>query len=69
VATLAFQGGTGLEFNIIPQPGTGAFAIAQAAGGHTDLAILALGAAKPQIEAGNVRFLAVFGSKRALSSH
>jgi len=65
IATMAFQAGTGLKFNIIPQPGVGAYAVAQAAGGHTDLAILALGAAKPQIEAGNVRFLAVFGSKRA----
>jgi len=65
IATMAFQGGTGLKFNIIPQPGAGAFSITQVSGGHSDLAILALGAAKPQIEAGNVRFLAVFGSKRA----
>ncbi len=65
VATLAFQEGTGLKFNIIPQPGTGAFATAQVAGGHTDLAVLALAAAKPQLEAGNIRFLAVFGSKKA----
>jgi len=65
VATLAFQGGTGAEFNIIPQPGTGAFAIAQAAGGHTDLAVVALAAAKSQLEAGNVRFIAVFGGRKA----
>ena len=65
VATLAFQEGTGLKFNIIPQPGTGAFATAQVAGGHTDLAILALASAKSQLEAGNIRFLAVFGSKKA----
>jgi len=65
IATMAFLAGTGLQFNIIPQPGAGAFAIAQVSGGHTDLAVLALGAAKPQIEAGNVRFLAVFGSTRA----
>ncbi len=64
VATLAFQEGTGLQFNIIPQPGTGAFAVAQVAGGHTDLAILALAAAKSQIEGGLIRFLAVFGSKK-----
>ncbi len=65
IGTLAFQAGTGLKFNIIPQPGAGAFAISQVAGGHVDLGVLALGAAKPQIEAGNVRFLAVFGNKRA----
>jgi tripartite-type tricarboxylate transporter receptor subunit TctC len=65
IATMAFLAGTGLQFNVIPQPGTGAYSIAQVAGGHTDLAILALGAAKSQIDAGNVRFLVVFGSNRA----
>ena len=65
VATLAFQEGTKLEFNIIPQAGTGAFAAAQVAGGHTDLAVLALAAAKGQIEGGLIRFLAVFGAKKA----
>ena len=65
VATLAFQEGVGVNFNIIPQPGTGGFSIAQVAGGHTDLAVLALAAAKSQIEGGLVRFLAVFGSKKA----
>jgi len=64
VATMAFQEGAGAQFNIIPQLGAGAFAIAQVAGGHTDLAVLGLAAAKPHIDAGNVRFLAVFGSKR-----
>jgi tripartite-type tricarboxylate transporter receptor subunit TctC len=65
VATLAFQEGTKLQFNIIPQAGTGAFAAAQVAGGHTDLAVLALAAAKSQIEGGLIRFLAVFGGKKA----
>jgi len=65
IATMAFQAETGLKFNIIPQPGAGGFAVAQVAGGHTDLAILGLGAAKPQVAAGNVQFLAVFGSKKA----
>jgi tripartite-type tricarboxylate transporter receptor subunit TctC len=65
VATLAFQEGVGVNFNIIPQPGTGAFSVAQVAGGHTDLAILALAAAKSQIDADMVKFLSVFGSKKA----
>jgi len=65
VATLAFQEGTKLQFNIIPQAGTGAFAAAQVAGGHTDLAVLALAAAKGQIEGGLINFLAVFGAKKA----
>jgi tripartite-type tricarboxylate transporter receptor subunit TctC len=65
VAAEAFQAMSGLKFNIIPQPGGGAFSIAQAAGGHADLAVMAMGAAKPMIDAGNVRFVATFGSKRA----
>jgi len=63
VATLEFQG-TGAKFNIIPQAGTGAYAIAQVAGEHTDLAVLAVAAAKSQIEGGLVRFLAIFGSRK-----
>jgi tripartite-type tricarboxylate transporter receptor subunit TctC len=64
IATLALAEGTGLKFNIIPQAGAGGFTIAQVAGGHTDLAAVNFPAAKGQIEAGNVRFLATFGSKR-----
>ena len=66
VAAQAFQAASGLQFNIIPQPGGGAFSVAQVAGGHTDLAVLALGSAKSHINSGNVRFLANFGSKRAI---
>jgi len=65
VATMAFQSTTELKFNIIPQPGAGAFTIAQVAGGHADLGILGMGGAKSQIDAGNAKLLAVFGSKRA----
>jgi tripartite-type tricarboxylate transporter receptor subunit TctC len=64
IATMALAEGTGLKFNIIPQVGAGGFTIAQVAGGHTDLAAVNYPAAKAQIEAGNVRFLATFGSKR-----
>jgi tripartite-type tricarboxylate transporter receptor subunit TctC len=64
IATMALAEGTGLKFNIIPQVGAGGFTIAQVAGGHTDLAAVNFPAAKGQIEAGNVRFLATFGSKR-----
>lgn len=65
IATMAFQAVTGLTFNILPQPGAAGYAIIQVAGGHTDLAILALASAKPQIEAGNVRLLALITSRRA----
>lgn len=64
IGTMALQAETKLDFNIIPQPGTGAFSIAQVAGGHTDLSVLALQTAKAQIDSGNLRFLAVFGDKR-----
>jgi tripartite-type tricarboxylate transporter receptor subunit TctC len=65
VAAMAFISGTGINVNVIPQPGGGGFAITQIAGGHADLAITHLPSAKPQIEAGNVRFLAVEGYERA----
>jgi len=65
IATMAFLEGTGLKFNVIPQPGAEAYIMTQVAGGHTDLAMVGgLHAAKPQIEAGNVRFLAYYGAKR-----
>jgi tripartite-type tricarboxylate transporter receptor subunit TctC len=64
IVTMTLVEGTGLKFNVIPQAGAGALTIAQAAGGHTDLAAVNLPTAKPQIEAGNARFLATFGSRR-----
>lgn len=63
-ATMVFVDSTGLKFNVIPQEGAGAYSIAQAAGGHTDLAILGIAAAQPQIEAGNVKLLALLGPER-----
>ena len=44
VAAMNFARGTGVQINMIPQPGTGAMCMAQVAGGHTDLTIVALGA-------------------------
>jgi tripartite-type tricarboxylate transporter receptor subunit TctC len=55
---------TGIKFNIIPQEGSAGFVIGQIAGGHGDVAITFTMAAKPQIEAGNVRVLAVASSDR-----
>jgi tripartite-type tricarboxylate transporter receptor subunit TctC len=65
VAAMSFLKGTGLDINTIPQPGTGAMVVAQVAGGHTDLGVPALGAAKSMIEGGQVRFLATLGEQRA----
>ena len=66
VAAMGFQDAAGLKLNSIPQAGVGGFIVTQVAGGHTDLGVMALPAAKGQIDAGNVRFLAVLGSKRAI---
>jgi tripartite-type tricarboxylate transporter receptor subunit TctC len=68
VATVAFEEGSGAKFNIIPQPGTGGFVVAQVAGGHTELGVLGLAAAKPKVEAGNIRLVATFGTKPGVES-
>jgi tripartite-type tricarboxylate transporter receptor subunit TctC len=65
VPLMAFVKGTGIDVNIIPQPGGTGMALAQVAGGHMDLTVAFLPSAKPQIDAGNVRFLAVIGDERA----
>ena len=69
IAAMAFMQSTGLKFNAIPQEGAGGITIAQVAGGHTELAVMGLGSAKSQIEAGNVRILAVLGTKRLPGKH
>lgn len=61
---MAFIAGTKTEINTIPQPGGGGLVIPQVAGGHADLGVTHVPAAKPQIEAGNLRFLAVLGDDR-----
>jgi tripartite-type tricarboxylate transporter receptor subunit TctC len=65
VAAMAFLSGTGIDVNVIPQAGAAALTIAQIAGGHADLAVTDLAAAKSQLDAGNIRFLAVVGNQRA----
>ncbi len=66
IAAMAFMDGTGLDFNTIPQAGAGGQTTLQAAGGHADIAVVGLGSAKSQIDAGNARLLAVIGPKRVL---
>jgi len=69
VATMAFVEGTGLKFNIIPQPGAGGLTTTHVAGGHSDLGVTAIPTAKPQIDAGNLRALANLAPKRALAPY
>ena len=59
-----FWAGTGLKFNAIPTAGSGAMGVAQTAGGHMDVCIVALGAAKAMIEGGQLRLLATLGEER-----
>ncbi|MEW6334426.1 MAG: tripartite tricarboxylate transporter substrate binding protein [Thermodesulfobacteriota bacterium] len=69
VAATSFIEGTGLKINTIPQAGAGAVTVAQVAGGHTDLGVVALGSGKAMIEGGQVRFLATLGEKRAAAPY
>jgi tripartite-type tricarboxylate transporter receptor subunit TctC len=64
VAAQAFLSRTGLKINAIPITGSGAMGVAQTAGGHMDVCIVALGAAKSMIEGGQLRLLATLGEER-----
>jgi tripartite-type tricarboxylate transporter receptor subunit TctC len=64
VAVMAFMSRVGIDANVIPQAGAGGLPITQIAGGHADLAITHFPAAKSQLDAGNIRFLAVMGPER-----
>jgi len=65
VAATALIGGTGINVNTIPTQGAGAFVVAQVAGGHAEVGVAALGAAKGMIESGQIKFLATLGGGRA----
>jgi tripartite-type tricarboxylate transporter receptor subunit TctC len=65
VAAMSFQEMAGVKFNVIPQPGTTAMIATQLAGGHMDLGVSSLSPSKSQIDAGNIRFLAMCGPKRS----
>jgi tripartite-type tricarboxylate transporter receptor subunit TctC len=64
VAAQAFLSGTGLSINAIPITGSGAMGVAQTAGGHMDVCIVALGAAKSMLDGGQLRLLATLGEER-----
>ena len=64
IATVYFQETSGLKFNVIPQAAGGADSITVVAGGHTDLGILATGAARGQVDAGNATVLASYSPQR-----
>ena len=64
LGAMSFQAGTGIQLNIIPQPGVGAFIATQVAGGHAHLGVAGLPVMKPQIDAGNIRLLALLQTER-----
>jgi tripartite-type tricarboxylate transporter receptor subunit TctC len=65
IGAMAFMAGTGIKLNVIPQAGGGGLVVVQLAGGHAELAVIDKPAAKPLLDAGNLRFLAVLGPERA----
>jgi tripartite-type tricarboxylate transporter receptor subunit TctC len=64
IGAQAFISGTGVKLNVIPQAGAGGLSITQVAGGHADITVTHMAAAKAQMDAGNIKFLAVFGNER-----
>jgi len=64
IGAMVFTTGTGIDVNVIPQEGAGGLVVIQVAGGHVDIGVFSLTEAKPQMDAGNLRFLATLGSKR-----
>jgi tripartite-type tricarboxylate transporter receptor subunit TctC len=64
VAAMDFIKKTGLEFNVVPQTSSSAVVVLQVAGGHADIGITDVTASKSQIDAGNLKVLAVLGANR-----
>jgi tripartite-type tricarboxylate transporter receptor subunit TctC len=64
LATKAFEKAAGIKLNVLAQPGGGGMVVTQVAGGHVDLGVAGLPESRSQIQAGTIRFLAMFGSKR-----
>ena len=64
VAAMDFLKKSGLEFNVVPQTSSSAAVVLQVAGGHADIGITDVTAAKSQIDAGNLKVLAMLGANR-----
>lgn len=64
ISAMLFQEATGLKFNLIPQEGSAGLVVIQVAGGHSDLGVTGFSSAKPQVDAGNIRYLATMGTQR-----
>ncbi len=64
VAAMDFIKKTGLQFNVVPQTSSSGVVVLQVAGGHADIGITDVTAAKSQIDAGNLKVLALLGANR-----
>ncbi|MCL2670293.1 MAG: tripartite tricarboxylate transporter substrate binding protein [Syntrophaceae bacterium] len=64
VAAMDFLKKTGLQFNVVPQTASSAATLLQVAGGHADIGITDITTSKSQIDAGNVKALAMLSEKR-----
>ena len=64
VAAMDFIKKTGLQFNVVPQTSSSGAVVLQVAGGHADIGITDVTASKSQIDAGNMKVLALLGANR-----
>jgi tripartite-type tricarboxylate transporter receptor subunit TctC len=64
IAAMAFLKSAGLEFNVVPQTASSGATALQVAGGHADIGITDITAAKSQVDAGNIKVLAILGPQR-----
>lgn len=64
IAAQMVEGALKVDFTLIPQEGSAGYVVIAVAGGHADLGVTSFSAAKGQIEAGKIRFLAVAGPQR-----
>ena len=64
VAAMDFLKKSGLQFNVVPQTASSGAVVLQLAGGHADIGITDVTASKSQIDAGNLKVLAILGEKR-----
>ncbi|MCE5282022.1 MAG: tripartite tricarboxylate transporter substrate binding protein [Deltaproteobacteria bacterium] len=64
VAAMDFIKKTGLQFNVVPQTSSSGVVVLQVAGGHADIGITDVTASKSQIDAGNMKVLALLGANR-----
>lgn len=64
LAAKAFERASEIKMNILAQPGGGAMVVTQVAGAHVDVGVCGLPESRSQVQAGNIRLLAVFGRQR-----